>query len=241
MCDYWDSWGGNIQSLNDFSTLMRILALTDIHGAYETARRIVDLEQGCDVLVIGGDLTTFGTPQEAAAAIDGFLAFEKPVLVVAGNMDPPGLEETFVDLGVSLNGKGRVLGKTGFFGVSAAPISPLNTPYEISEAEIARLAEEGWHDVELAQRKVFVPHAPPFQTSTDRLSSGKHVGSTAVRAFIDLRQPDVVICGHIHEARGTEALGKSRIVNCGKGGSGFYSVIDIKEDVTIECRQYKGK
>jgi hypothetical protein len=69
----------------------------------------------------------------------------------------------------------------------------------------------------------------------DRLSSGIHVGSTAVREFVERRQPDVVICGHIHEARGTDRLGKTKIVNCGKAGSGFYSLIDVQDEVTIAC------
>ena len=218
--------------------VMRILALTDVHGAYDKTRRILDLEHDCDVVVIGGDLTTFGTPQEAEDAIRSFLAFGKPVLVVAGNMDPPELDETFLDLGVSLNARGLQVGGVGFFGVSGAPISPLNTPYEIAETEIVRRAEAGWREVELTERKVFVPHAPPFQTAVDRIASGKHVGSTAVRTFIDHRQPDLVICGHIHEARGTDSIGNSHIVNCGKGGSGFYSVVEIGDSVEIKCLQY---
>ena len=215
---------------------MRILAFTDIHGAYDRVSGVLSSEQTYDVILIGGDLTTFGTHKEAAAALKSFGSFGKPVLIVAGNMDPPSLEETFAQQATSINGSGIVIDRTGFFGVSAAPFSPLKTPYEISEEEISSRAEWGSRAVAGAERRVFVPHAPPFDTALDTIHSGKHVGSTAVRKFIDTNHPDVVVCGHIHEARGIDHLGSTTIVNCGPAGKGFYAVINLGPDVSVELR-----
>ncbi len=214
-----------------------ILAFTDIHGAYEKVERILSRESHVDLVILGGDVTTYGSRKEAEAALDRFQKFEKPLLVVAGNMDPPDLDELFLERGVSINGKGRMFEGVGFFGVSAGPLSPLRTPNEIPEEEILRRAEAGLKDIRGAMWKVFVPHAPPFGTSVDTLRSGEHVGSTAVREFIERHQPDLTICGHIHEARGEDLLGRTRIINCGPAGHGFYVRLEFGDTLGIQLMQ----
>jgi Icc-related predicted phosphoesterase len=57
---------------------------------------------------------------------------------------------------------------------------------------------------------VFLFHTPPFETSLDRAATDDktvdhvpldlHVGSIAVRRFIEARQPLVTLHGHIHES-----------------------------------------
>ncbi len=212
---------------------MRILALSDIHGAYELAKRILRAEQGIDLVVMAGDLTTFGTREEALDALAGFRAITEPVLAVAGNMDTREIEAGFAAAKISINGKGVRIKDAGFFGVSGGPHSFLHTPFEIAEEEILALAEKGFADVADAPRKVFVPHAPPYDTKLDRVRSGKHVGSRAVRDFIESRRPDLVICGHIHESAGEDAIGVSRMVNCGSVREGYYVVIELEKDITF--------
>ena len=69
------------------------------------------------------------------------------------------------------------------------------------------------------------------------IHAGYHAGSTAVRDFIDDEQPDLVICGHIHEGRGEDLLGKSKIVNCGPSRDGCYALIDVNQEIRISlCR-----
>ncbi len=213
---------------------MRIVAFTDIHGSYSRVIDILSKESLFDVVIVGGDLTTVGTPEEARGAIKQFQKFGKPVLAVAGNMDLPELDETFDKLRVSINAKGVVINDVGFFGVSASPFTPMHTPYEISEHEIKHRAEAGWKDVKNARWKIFVPHAPPFNTNVDRISIGEHVGSTAVREFIEQHKPDIVVCGHIHEARGQDLIGKTKIVNCGPAGRGYYALIEIDKEVIVK-------
>ncbi|MDE3057205.1 MAG: metallophosphoesterase [Bacteroidota bacterium] len=215
---------------------MRILAFTDIHGSYSTVEEILAREsaRGLDVVLLGGDLTTNGTQAEARGAVSRFQKFGKPVLAVAGNMDPVELEETFTAIGGSVNAQGKIIGAVGFFGVSGAPLSFLHTPYEISEEEILRRAETGWNEVKSARWKIFVPHAPPFNTHVDKIFAGRHVGSTSVRKFIEEKQPDAVVCGHIHEARGTDTIGKAIILNCGQAGKGLYAVVTITNTLHTE-------
>jgi uncharacterized protein len=215
---------------------MKILAFTDIHGSYERVDQIIQSESGADGIIVGGDLTTYGLPEEGEKAIRVFQNNGMPVFAVAGNMDSPEFDKRHEDMGVSINAKGMMLGEVGLFGVSASPFTPMHTPYEIEEDEIARRAEMGWNDIAVARWKIFVPHAPPRDTKLDKITLGRHVGSTAVRAFIEQRQPDVVVCGHIHEARGIDTIGKTKIVNCGTAGRGYYAVIEIGENVSVEAR-----
>ena len=215
---------------------LKLLAFTDIHGAYERVDHIISSEEGVNGIIIGGDLTTYGTPEDGAKAIRVFQNNGLPVFAVAGNMDSPDFDERHESMGVSINARGMMLGDIGLFGVSASPFTPMHTPYEIAEEEIARRAEMGWNDVREAKWKIFVPHAPPRDTKLDRIVLGRHVGSTAVRKFIEQRQPDVVVCGHIHESRGLDMLGKTRMVNCGPSGKGYYAVIDIGSGITVEAR-----
>jgi Icc-related predicted phosphoesterase len=216
---------------------LRVLALTDIHGAYGRVETILAREPVFDALIIGGDLTTCGTRKEAESALQRLRDFEKPLLVVAGNMDPPELDDLFVEQGISINGQGRVLENVGFFGVSAGPFSSLQTPNEVSEEEIFRRAEGGWREIGNARWKVFVPHAPPRGTRVDALRSGEHVGSTAVREFVERYQPDLTVCGHIHEARGEDVLGQTRVVNCGPAGRGCYVILEFGDSLKVHPKQ----
>jgi Icc-related predicted phosphoesterase len=211
---------------------MKILAITDVHGSYKKVEEILR-KVPADVVVVGGDITTEGTPAEAEAAIARWKEFGLPLVAVAGNMDPPAIDGALETAGVSINARGVMINDIGFFGVSACPYSPLHTPYEISEGEIAKRIETGYRDVKGARVKIFVPHAPPHNTKVDKVFMGTHVGSKSVREFVEREQPDVVICGHIHEARGQATIGKTKIVNCGAAGKGYYAVVDIGKEITI--------
>jgi len=218
---------------------MRVLAFSDVHGSIEIVERVLVLERSFDLVVLAGDITTNGTTSEITKAIERVGVFQKPVVAVAGNMDPLPLERALVRLGVSIDSRGVVIGEAGFFGVSAAPESPMRTPNEISEREIMDRAEAGWKGVASARWKIFVPHAAPRDTLLDLSHGGMHFGSTAVRDFILRRKPDAVICGHIHEARGIDTVGGAPAINCGPAGKGYYALVEIGETITLENRSLK--
>ena len=203
---------------------MKILAVTDIHGAYGIVSGMLRKESP-DILIIGGDLTTVGSVKEAREAIKTFRIHSETIYCISGNMDLPVHDELYSELGISLNGNGIILNNIGFFGVSASPHSPLHTPYEISEEEISRRILLGYEKISVAMVKILVSHTPPFGTKTDIIHSGIHVGSMAVREFIEEKQPDIVICGHIHEARGQDQIEIRKFVICGPALNVYYSVI----------------
>ena len=211
---------------------MKILALTDIHGAYDTAASILE-RVAPDLLIIGGDLTTVGSVAEAEAALRRFQLLVPALYCVAGNMDLPAHDDLFVRMGISLNGHGVRLGDLGLCGASAAPHSKLRTPYERSEEEIERTLRAGYGALSGCRKVIVVPHAPPFGTRVDILHSGIHVGSSGVREVIEDLSPDLVLCGHIHEARGEDRIGATKIVNCGPAMNGSYAVVEADEEILV--------
>jgi Icc-related predicted phosphoesterase len=212
---------------------MRIAYLVDVHGRFDAVPQALAAIGDVDALIVGGDITTAGTPGEAARAVESWLPLAPRVLAVSGNMDSPAIDDRLRELGVSVDGHGIVLGDVGVFGVSAAPHSPLHTPYELDDEELQRRIEAGHDDVRGCRVRMFCPHAPPHGTGCDRLRSGEHVGSTVVRAFVEREQPDLVLCGHIHESRGMDHIGRSHIVNPGPAASGHYAVVDVGETIDV--------
>ncbi|MBI3190742.1 hypothetical protein HYZ41_03490, partial [archaeon] len=67
---------------------------------------------------------------------------------------------------------------------------------------------------------VYVFHTPPTDTSLDIIQSGEHVGSFAVREFIEKYQPKLTLHGHIHETvdmsgKFVERIGNSTMISSG--------------------------
>lgn len=90
-------------------------------------------------------------------------------------------------------------------GYRSVPVEQSEVKWATIQKELIRLAD---HDP--LDRAVFLFHAPPFDTALDRAAlDGKlwegvpldvHVGSVAVRRFIEERQPLLTMHGHVHEA-----------------------------------------
>jgi Icc-related predicted phosphoesterase len=213
---------------------LRIGYVVDAHDQVEAVPRALQEMGTVDLLVVGGDLTTAGTVERAQRAVERWRSLVPQLLAIAGNMDSRAIDERLAELGVSLDARGVRLGDVGLFGASAGPLSPLNTPYELEEAEIARRLERGLAELAGCRVTICCPHAPPYGTACDRLASGEHVGSTAVRAFVEREQPDLVLCGHIHESRGTDTLGRTRVVNPGPVAAGHFALVEVGEAVSVE-------
>lgn len=50
------------------------------------------------------------------------------------------------------------------------------------------------------KKTIYVIHAPPFNTKLDVITTKAHVGSKALREFIEKEQPLLALHGHIHES-----------------------------------------
>ena len=213
---------------------MKIAYLVDVHDRFEAVPQAMSGIGPVDLLIIGGDITTGGSPDDAGQAIDGWLGLAPRLLALAGNMDSPAIDARLADLGVGLDSRGFAFGDVGVFGVSAAPRSPLHTPYELDDCELERRLEAGFAEVKDCRVRILCPHAPPRRTACDRLRSGEHVGSTVIRSFVEREQPDLVLCGHIHESRGSDRIGRTEVVNPGPALRGQYAVVEM--DGTVDVR-----
>lgn len=90
-------------------------------------------------------------------------------------------------------------------GWHSVPVSEHDCKYGTIQKDLDELV--GTAD---CSRSVFLFHAPPYQTALDRASlDGKsidhvpldvHVGSIAIKRFIENRQPYVTLHGHVHES-----------------------------------------
>ena len=214
---------------------MRLLSITDLHGNRNSLGRIARGAGEVDAILLGGDITNFGNPDEAEDLVRCAAEHCPVVLAVVGNCDSADIDSRLVELGVSLSGRGVMHGDVGFHGVSAMP-PWLDNMYELSEDEIAAVLKAGYEEIRShgARRCVTLSHAPPRDSALDRVHSGDHVGSSALAAFIRREQPDLVICGHIHEARGIDHVGQTTVVNCGLARKGHYAIIDLHRTVEVE-------
>ena len=216
------------------SGCMKFLVLTDIHGNEDVsswANKLVK-EKGADFVVILGDITQFGPKSWA----ENFLStFEVPVCAIAGNCDPP------AEIMDAINKKSLLLHKrkifiedVPFIGLGGSNPTIFDTPFELSEDEIESSLEPL-----MENNAVLVLHAPPMGTN-DTIPSGAHVGSSAIKAIVDMYHPRLVLSGHIHEARGMVEENKTIFINPGPAMSGYSAMITINGDETeVEMLELK--
>ena len=84
------------------------------------------------------------------------------------------------------------------------------------------------------EKTIFLFHSPPYKSYLDRAAlDGKiidhapvdvHVGSIAIKRFIEKRQPFITLHGHVHEStrltgHWKERFGKTYSFNAGHDGS----------------------
>ncbi|MHC1590950.1 MAG: metallophosphoesterase family protein [Candidatus Helarchaeales archaeon] len=77
-------------------------------------------------------------------------------------------------------------------------------------------------------KTIFVMHSPPHDTKLDFTFRKEHVGSRAIRFFIEEKQFPLFLCGHIHEADGIERIGETTCANC---GSKRYVSFEINDEI----------
>jgi len=200
---------------------LRIIAFGDVHMELGNAGNIPGIE-AADCIIVTGDITNYGSREDAKKVLDQLLAINSNVLGLHGNLDQPEVGTYLEDLGLSLHGRGRLLNGIGLVGLGGSNFTPFNTPSEFSEADLAGLLAKGYDQIAGTEHVILVSHTPPVQTRTDRIRSGAHVGSTAVRQLIEQKQPALCLTGHIHESKAVDRIGRTVILNPGMIKNGSY-------------------
>jgi uncharacterized protein len=205
---------------------MRILTISDIHGQYED----FNLEKlpEADVILIAGDLTNYGmrppfsyrlqAERELEMARDWFEQLHQHcprILWVQGNHDidmPDNFLEPFAqnirDQSTTLEFEDQRISVRGVSLTCAFDKPHLAQQWAfttINPLTDSSAFNFGYHDI-------IVSHGPPLDC-LDRTKFGQHIGSPALQKHILEFQPKLVVCGHVHEAAGVQALGQSMVVN----------------------------
>ncbi len=213
---------------------MKIFAVTDIHGRRFAAPELTELIKQVDLVLIAGDITQFGTDRDAEPIIDAFFKLNSNIFAVSGNCDQSSVADFLMQREISVQGSVRNLKEVTVFGCGGSNPSPFRTPQEYSENELDRILSRIETATD-ARYKIFLTHAPPHKTKVDRTFIGHHVGSKVVRNFIEKIKPDIVVCGHIHEAKGVDHIGETIIINPGPFPE-HYANIKINTNIEYELK-----
>ncbi len=197
---------------------MKLFLFSDLHRDRAAAARIVELARGADVVVGAGDFAS--VRRDVSSCIDVLANIPIPAVLVAGN------NESYEELVAACKNwkSAHVLQATSveidgvtFFGLGGGvPVTPFGSwSWDFSEQDAERLLSA------CPAKAVLVSHSPP-KRFVDEDSSGRSLGSTAVRDAILRLEPPLVVCGHIHASAGQRAqLGATTVINAGPTGITF--------------------
>ena len=195
---------------------MKILAFSDLHLARARAADLVRASEGADLVIGAGDFCNMREGlDEAMALLAGISA---PMLLVPGNAESA--EELVAAAPANatvLHGTGIELAGLRFFGLGyGVPPTPFGEwSCDLSENAASALLER----CEAAD--LLILHSPP-KGHVDLTSTGHSVGSVAIREAIARVQPQLAVCGHIHDSWGQRSrIGRSEIANLGPTGTWF--------------------
>lgn len=189
---------------------LKILAVGDVHSDQAFIRSLADTaeKENVDLVVLAGDLTF--ADQSTEGIVGPFVAKGKQVLLIHGNHETPATAEFLAKLydQTNLHGYSLEIKGVGIFGAGGAAIGPNPT----SPVEIYELLKHSHEKIKNAKRKLMVVHEHPAKSRMEM--GGMFPGSWAVREAAEKFKPDIVVCGHIHEAGGIEEMiGKTKVIN----------------------------
>src|ERR1700674_4652293 len=168
---------------------MKLLVFSDIHGDKSALEKLMEPE--ADYSFAAGDLGTGSRGLERAGPILKRRADR--MYVLPGNHESERDIAGFcADYGFrDFHGKTMQAGGFTIAGLGYSSPTPFLTPGEYSEEELAE------HLATFAglQNLILICHCPPKGTPLD-LAGGMHLGSTAVKDFLDREQPEYFFCGH---------------------------------------------
>jgi len=194
---------------------MEVALISDIHGDLEKIELIGNQIKETDLVLVSGDITHFGKTEDAILIIKALMAHNPHVFAVSGNCDYPEVESHLLKEKISLHAQCKTFQDFSIIGCGGSLSAPIDTPNELSEHEIEEFLTAAYKNYCKDRPLLLVTHQPPFKTKLDRVMKMKHVGSRAVRDFIDNVQPLVGISGHIHESRDVEMMNETTLVNPG--------------------------
>ena len=178
---------------------MNIGFITDTHDDPRTIPWLEGAVKKYDIVCVGGDLG-----RSLQGPVVDFVIQHDNTFMVFGNHDTPNAIHPRILNGTKVSYRGVKIGGIG----GALPVAGL--PYEYDETEYLVLTGNLGKGVD-----ILLLHQPPVHTRCDTVWYGAHIGSIALRKYIEESQPLLSMSGHIHESPGIDNIGRTLIGNPG--------------------------
>jgi Icc-related predicted phosphoesterase len=219
---------------------IRIAAAGDVHASERVRPRIEEAFENAaddaDLILLAGDLTLHGEPEEMQVVADAVRALDVPIYAVLGNHDYHAqkvdevtrlLEEAGVVVLerswaiAELNGTQLgIIGAKGFVGGFPGSTLPdfgeplLREVYAETGLDVAAL-EEGLSAVEDVPLRVVLLHYSPTMSTLlgEPESIWTFLGSNRLDGPIQKHKPDIVLHGHAHQGTFAGAIGAVPVYN----------------------------
>jgi Icc-related predicted phosphoesterase len=230
---------GQNQAMQNGSPI-RVAAAGDIHASSGERDRLVaafeSLERGTDLLLLAGDLTTCGDPDEAVVLADACRGLDVPVVAVLGNHDwhLNRTQEVAAALGrggirmlersserFDLHGLDvGVVGMKGFVGGFPDYVLPdfgeplLREVYAETTKDVAALDRE-LEAIQDCDVRIVLLHYAPTTTTLEGEPRGiwAFLGSDRLAGPIATHSPDLVLHGHAHAGTLEGYIGRVPVYN----------------------------
>jgi Icc-related predicted phosphoesterase len=204
---------------------IKIAAAGDIHCAEEERVRLqsafAEADRQADVILLAGDLTTYGEPEQGAVLAEVSREIETPIFAVLGNHDwhadrHEELAAALRDGGIRLLERGSdvctvrgveigIAGTKGFVGGFSDSLLPdfgeplLRRLYAETSAEVASL-DRGLKAIQECGVRIVLLHYAPTTTTIEgeREAIWAFLGSERLAMPIAEHRPDAVFHGHGH-------------------------------------------
>ena len=219
---------------------LRIAAAGDIHCCdphrEEITQSLRELEQNADLVLLCGDLTVNGAPDQGRVLAKACASMSTPVFAVLGNHDwHAGQRDELVTVlesgGIRVLDRGwavcerdgveiGIVGTKGFVGGFPGSHLPdfgeplLREVYRETSLEVEAL-QEGLRAVALCEIRIVLLHYAPTDTTIEGESPGiwAFLGTDRLAAPIAEHEPDLVLHGHAHAGRFSGSIGEVPVYN----------------------------
>jgi Icc-related predicted phosphoesterase len=197
---------------------MRLLLFSDVHLNENHCRRLVKLSRQVDIVVGAGDYCSLR--RNLDKVIGWLRPISTPTVLVPGNAESyDELVNACENWSSSkiLHGNGVEIQGIFFYGLGGGiPKTPFGSwSWDFTEKQAENLLRA------CPENAILISHSPP-KGILDRSSFGMHLGSKAVKQFMEEKSPQLIVCGHIHESGGKiKKKGKTTIINAGPAGIVF--------------------
>jgi Icc-related predicted phosphoesterase len=222
------------------TTTIRIAAAGDIHAAEPLRERLqrslATAADESELILLAGDLTTHGLPEQAAVLADACTPLGTPVVAVLGNHDyHSGLYDevkaVLSDRGVIVLDRGHtileigelevgIVGTKGFVGgfpgaeIADFGESALRHVYQETTLEVDAL-ERGLEGIAGCHKRIVLLHYAPVEDTLvgepERIWA--FLGSGRLGGPIGAHRPDLVVHGHAHHGAPQGSIGEVPVHN----------------------------